>query len=210
MANLSQFAFLLTLLPNIEQLALPNRWNSQSVYLPCYAAPNVIPDIEKSVPALVSLIVTQANDVESIPGTAPLRKLRTLLPTADVDHQSGVHIATIAPFLALDSMRDVRHERAVCDEVVGRNLADDNYGISVLDFQREGLYPVLGRHIETLSLTDAVMVGSACDHFFQDMHNLKVLTIDYNMKDEIGWDWNIDVGANSSKELPVHDRVPGL
>lgn len=57
---------------------------------------------QKGVAALTCLLVTRANDVAGIEGDQPLRRLRTLHPTKNVDSQSGMELDPIAPFLALE------------------------------------------------------------------------------------------------------------
>ncbi|VUC37536.1 unnamed protein product [Clonostachys rosea] len=183
-------AFLLSLLPNLESLALPHEWRASSVITrPDEWEPT--DDIQKGVQELIHLLVTRANDTEHVKGDQPLRKLRSLHPTKDVDTQFGTDMTSIAPFLALDSLREVRHDSGVCNQVEDQAGENDNEGLpaTVLDFQAQGRYQVLGRNIETAIFQDVVISGEACGALFRDMHNLKTLDVEYNMKDEIGYDW---------------------
>jgi hypothetical protein len=59
--------------------------------------------------------------------------------------------------------------------------------MSVLDFQAQGKYQVLGRNLETAVFQDVVISDEACGALFRHMHKLKVLHVEYNMKDEIGY-----------------------
>ncbi|CAH0056843.1 unnamed protein product [Clonostachys solani] len=183
-------AFLLSLLPNLESLTLPGEWRPASVFTqPDDWEP--VDDIQKGVQDLINLLVTRANDTENVMGDQPLRKLHSLHPTKNVDTQFGTNISSIAPFLALDSLREVHHDSGVCDLVEHKPKKKNNGGLSVaiLDFQARGRYQVLGRNLETAVFEDVVISGEACEPLFRDMHNLKVLDVEYNMKDEIGYDW---------------------
>ena len=58
-------------------------------------------------------------------------------------------------------------------------------------------YPFLGKNIEYLELSDYVMQPTACNLVLKDMESLKTLDFQYSMKDEYGYEWDIDgfVGA---------------
>ncbi|CAG9955330.1 unnamed protein product [Clonostachys rosea f. rosea IK726] len=195
-------AFLLSLLPNLESLTLPKEWRPSSVFsLPDDWEP--VNDIQKGVQDLVNLLVIRANDTEKVVGDQPLRKLHSLHPTKNVDTQFGTDIVTIAPFLALDSLREVHHDSGVCNQV-GYLLTKNRKGVSsmsVLDFQAQGKYQVLGRNLETAVFQDVVISDEACGALFRHMHKLKVLHVEYNMKDEIGYDWEPEKFLSSLMSL---------
>lgn len=103
--------FLLTLLPNIETLALGNRWSQfsdvETVLVPEEGTRNS-DEISRSAPELMELIIKRAND-ETLRGQS-LAKLRILYPTRDIEPQGGDDMVTVMPFLALNSLREFHHE----------------------------------------------------------------------------------------------------
>jgi hypothetical protein len=157
-------AFLFTLLPNIASLTLSKEWGRKSVE----------PGLEPGVPRLMELLVARANDDHL--KDQPLQKLRVLHSTADVDRQAGTELVTIAPFLALNSLRKASHSAGV---LIEESSCWSSYG-------------PIGKHLEILHLDDCVVNGERSALLFKDMSSLRVLTFEYNMKDEIGYEWNIN------------------
>lgn len=109
-------AFLLSLLPNIESLALSGYWVLNTVTEdPHVYYTNYDDEDERDqdlrtdalIQDLVKLLVDRAND-EGLHGQ-PLSKLHTLYPTRDIDTQYGHDMRTIFPLLSLKSLRKVYH-----------------------------------------------------------------------------------------------------
>lgn len=267
--------FFLTLLPNIETLTLGEHWfrthSFETVLAPTEAERRswaASDEISRSAPELMELIIKRAND-ETLQGQA-LAKLRTLNPTRDVDHQTGVEAIAAIPFLALNSMREFYHasgkalvnvkpERDYCcnfhipgaddyqhdsgsddgneevdeDEAGSKqndedqNEEDDEGGDDESNDEDEDnnddddddddcdsdsneprrkredptyhdrsdhfmhpKYPVLGRNVEQVILSDIVLFEDTCYTMFRDMKKLKRLEIHYSGKDEFGTEFD--------------------
>ena len=86
--------FLLTLLPNVETLSLPARWN----YL------NDLGPAADSVWNVLDIITQRAN--EDIKGTASLAHLSTLGPATNLGHENRHFMQDMAPFLSIRSVRN--------------------------------------------------------------------------------------------------------
>ncbi|CEJ80067.1 hypothetical protein VHEMI00272 [[Torrubiella] hemipterigena] len=110
--------FLLSLLPNLESIALSGDWVVGT------AAPDIrhrwhepanaqLDRFESGTRDLMALLVERAND-ETLVGE-PLSKLRVLHPMRDVDTQFGVDMIAVLPFLALKSLREVHYAYGYCD-----------------------------------------------------------------------------------------------
>lgn len=116
--------FLLTLLPNLESLALYADWTTQTVVPDPERVPDAAGDDEtyqfdRHIHDLISLLIERANDETRI--NQPLSKLRVLHPTYNIIEQCGENMLTIVPFLALKSLREARHEHACCEIEKGNN-----------------------------------------------------------------------------------------
>ncbi|KAK8044232.1 F-box protein [Apiospora rasikravindrae] len=217
-------AFLLSLLPNLESLALGNEWWDGDRH-PRPASlgleGGLYGDRPSAASDLLHLLVTRANDDGGLEADqdCPLRKLRILRPIYDVDEQYGASLEGIAPFLALNSLREVQYKHGVLDSVARIKGETDLVGIVdqegkqdgenrdggqyekedeivavrlVLPVQVTGRYAVLGPNLEILILDDTVVSAEAAGLLFKDMHHLKVLELYYSMKDEIGWEWDVN------------------
>lgn len=170
-------AFLLSLLNNIESWLLPLEWHENFAEDEEWTGAEE--QFNRSPLALVHLLTTRANDVEL--KDQPLQKLRIIYPTPGVDTQFGVGMENIFMFLTLDSMRELQH-------VLG--VYDPGY-----EHVKNGLpwyYSSLGRQLEVIKLKDCVMNHHGAALFFKDMKHLRVLELEYSMKDEIGYGWHAD------------------
>lgn len=165
--------FLMTLLVNVESLTLPGSWSSANAE-PRENREEGVESYQYGVSQLMQLLVQLANDGTS--RDSPLKKLRKLNPSQDPDSQFGIEMISIAPFLSLESMRQVHHTS-------GRY---ECFGSEPL---WETMYPAIGPNIESLELYDYVIDDKASKTFFKDMKKLKIFKMEYNMKDEIGTDW---------------------
>ncbi|KAH8884419.1 hypothetical protein GQ53DRAFT_810949 [Thozetella sp. PMI_491] len=173
-------AFLLSLLPNIESLTLSKEWRAASaVTMLPQEWEEDLDDLDQTVPLFVQSVITRANDNAS--ENQPLQKLRILHPTQDIETQFGTRLASIFPFLALDSLREAYHSS-------GKYQPDHDDIENGVCSQ----YPTIGRQLEVVELTDCVMNAEGCRAFFKGMQNLKTLTFEYATKDEIGYYWDID------------------
>lgn len=169
-------AFLLTLLVNVESLVLPSRWGPSCVE-PAEALGGDLDKVQRGVADLIQLLVARANN--SNLKEQPLQKLRVLYRTPDVDTQYGIGMLSIAPFLALDSLREVYHESGVHES---------------FDMSRGGWdrYPILGRNIEVMQLDDYVVDNKASQTLFKNMTKLRDFRFQYQMKDDIGDLWEAE------------------
>ncbi|OAQ62803.1 F-box domain-containing protein [Pochonia chlamydosporia 170] len=160
--------FLLSLLPNVESLILPE------IRHECLDTGGEEGEFNRSVHDLLHLLVTRANDAKL--DDQPLQKLHTILPTPNILEQSGVNMEIILPFLALNSLREVYHECGV-------------YEPSHDDCTH---YPTLGKQVEVMKLKDYVITSGGAAVLFKNMQRLRVLELEYSMKDEIGYGWEIN------------------
>lgn len=106
--------FLLSLLPNLETLAVSRTWGLTTVAADPEEDEYEFDDattqarqLLRLVWKLVDLLVDRAKN-HTLAGQ-PLSKLHTLYPTRDVDTQLGHDIISIFPFLALESLRHAYH-----------------------------------------------------------------------------------------------------
>lgn len=125
--------FLLSLLPNIESLALSGFWAISNVTKDPEVGYDDYDDEEEGDQArrnnalvrdLVKLLVDRANDEEL--SDQPLSKLHTLHPTRDIDQQYGDDIVTIFPLLSLKSLRRVYHVDGTLDLQLDDNDEAEN------------------------------------------------------------------------------------
>lgn len=103
-------AFLLSLLPNLESLALLWHWTSVTVDPVIDALEEELGEPGHEMSQLVQSLVSRANDKKL--ADQPLSRLRVLQPTdPDVatSWQLGINLTTIMPFLSLRSLREVSH-----------------------------------------------------------------------------------------------------
>lgn len=170
-------AFLMSLLVNVESLILPGVWTSANAE-PLSHREEDLDHVQSEVSQLMQLLVKLANDGTTHPW--PLKKLQKLLPSRDPDGQMGMDMLAIAPFLSLESMRDVRHAS-------GKYICYPNAPLW------DTMYPVIGPNIVSLDLIDYVIDDDASATFFKDMGELKILKMEYNMKDEIGDEWGAGI-----------------
>jgi hypothetical protein len=167
-----QTAFLLTFLTDVESLILPPQWKDYVVM-----GHETDEDVGKHrVSDLIQQLSLNANDPSL--ENQPLQRLRVLHPTPDANTQDGEYMEAIIPFLALDSLREVYYNYGVYEP-----RGDDYYEAFSLR------YPVLGRNVEVLTLGDSVMSDDGADKLFKDMHRLRRFDFEYNLKDELGYDW---------------------
>lgn len=165
--------FLMSLLVNVESLILPGSWSSVNAE-PRLDRQGGVEPYQYQVSQLMQLLVNLAND-----GTTrewPLKRLRKLHPTCGPDTQFGEEMISIAPFLSLESMREVNH-------------ASGTYLCCGGEPSWDTMYPAIGPNIESLELLDYAIDDEASKTFFRDMKKLKVFKMEYNMKDEIGTEW---------------------
>lgn len=125
--------FLLSLLPNLESLALCSQWATQTVLSEIdskWRQPDADTParFEHGVQDLVALLVERAND-ETLVGE-PLSNLRVLHPMGDPDHQFGQNMMALVPFLALKSLREVHFTYGFFEK---RDMQDGEPGFKVIE-----------------------------------------------------------------------------
>ncbi|KAJ6789596.1 hypothetical protein PWT90_09061 [Aphanocladium album] len=157
--------FLMSLLVNVESLILPDNWCKESLFTDPESATH-------PVTALMQLLVMRANDASL--KSQPLQRLRAILPTKDVDEQHGTDIERLFPLLALDSMRELSH----------------SYGVCMMDQSINAPFTTLCRNVETIKLEDYVVDGQCARFLFKNARKLRVLEMDYSMKDETGYQFD--------------------
>ncbi|KAK8078986.1 Cys/Met metabolism- pyridoxal phosphate-dependent enzyme [Apiospora phragmitis] len=189
-------AFLLSLLPNLESLALSEEWGEQNVT----CRNPTMPGADDVVPNLLHLHVTRANDVGKVAADqdCPLRKPRKLRPTRDVDSQFGTDLEAIAPFLALNSIREVRFDKVVLESavyvkdetnLVGNDDEDKHDGedeiVTIRPKNKKlflaNLADAVGQHLEYLALAARILGDHAKlllpeDDDLEDLHGFQALT----------------------------------
>lgn len=93
-------AFLLTLLPNVTELSLPQRWE---MFGDGEVGRNP-PTSPWKMSAILDAVVIRANDPSD--STAGLSKLNTLLPSTGWGYENRWTLSTFTPFLSIKSMRN--------------------------------------------------------------------------------------------------------
>ncbi|KAK3190628.1 hypothetical protein K4F52_003319 [Lecanicillium sp. MT-2017a] len=172
-------AFLLTLLPNVESLALPREWHIATAtgdHTKVWHR-ETLNATNKSASALVSLLVMRANDPNM--SYQPLQKLHTINPTENIDTEYETHMEMIFPFLALKSLRKVWHNAAQYKP------SNDAYAAGHC-----AEFPTLGINVESMTLDDYAVSGKGARVLFKDMHSLRELNLEYITKEEIGASFN--------------------
>lgn len=176
-------ALLLTLLPNVESLTLPASWKRYNVNFISadeqdYEG-NTPTDCQRACSALMYEVIQRAKNKDL--QDQSLAKLQKILSTEDIDTQFGEDMVTIAPFLALSSLREVHHASCI---VLDGELGTKKSAWYVY-FQRDG---PLDSNLEVLDLKDYAIDAEAASVLLKHMHKLRVFNLEYNMKDEIAGD----------------------
>lgn len=178
--NAAEFSipFLASLLVNVETLTLPDNWCDSSIFKGRLEEDEDENEGEKHpVTALLQLLVARANDTRLT--DQPLQRLRTIKPTYELIEQNGTHMERLFPFMALDALREVHHYCGSCD-----NVRASNKGMP---------FPTLGRHLEVLKLDSYVLDAHSIEVLFAHMQRLRVLELEYSMKDELGYEFVADI-----------------
>lgn len=123
-------ALLLTLLPNVSELALPKRWVADAEDEP----PTSAPQNPLAISSLVDLIVSRANDPSE--PTAGLSRLTTILPSTAWGYDNRWALALFQPFLSIRTVRTFVAGScvAVDDQYTGNPFPDpkhDSFGQSL-------------------------------------------------------------------------------
>lgn len=167
-------AFLLTLLTNVESLALPQGWRGPSHFQEMATRAERLCDVA----TLIQRLIKHANNAEL--DDQPLQKLRMLYPTRNIDAQIGVNMDTIFPFLGLDSLREAHHESGIHEPSYEQEMSS-YYGPHNFTF---------GKNLEVLKLRDYVLNEHGANRVFKDMHRLWSLDFEYSKKSVSIFDWH--------------------
>ena len=161
--------FLLTLLPNVEKVSLSENCRDQPFP---DNPPEGTPDIWK----LLDVIPRLANTNDA---TASLSKLKVIEPTPFAGYECRYAMQTMAPLLAINSMR----------EFYGGSLIAVNDNYTGKDFDPR--YATLGANLETVELAGCCMTARQCAKFTRGMKNLKSFKLAYEVKwHGCGHDWS--------------------
>ena len=157
-------AFLLTLLPNVRELALPVWWGEQS-------------DDICEVLDLLDTIPKMANQAQN--STASLSKLTTLKPMLGTGYEARAALQTMTPFLAIHSVR----------EFYGGSLIAVDDGYTGYPFHTR--YDTFGDNLEVVELAGSLMTPEECVKFTKRMSRLKTFRLSYECKwHGCGHDWS--------------------
>ncbi|XWW98022.1 hypothetical protein V2A60_006018 [Cordyceps javanica] len=161
--------FLVSLLTHVETLILPEEWCDFDVL--------ILPDSKHPVAAMMQLLVTRANDRTL--KDQPLQRLRAIYPAREIGEQFGTEMELIFPFMALDSLRELRLWRGHCQYEEEQNEATP--------------FKPLGRNLEVIKLRDYVINGGSAGFLFEHIQNLRIFEMEYSTKDEIGYAFDADL-----------------
>ena len=163
--------FLLTLLPNVEKLSLPEHCRDQAIP---GKPPEGTPDIWK----VLDVVPRLANTNAAI-GTASLSKLKVLEPTASTGYECRYAMQTMTPFLAINSMR----------KFYGGSLIAVNDSYTGKSFDPR--YDTLGSNLEVVELAGCCMTACECAKLTKGMRCLKSFSLSYETKwHGCGHDWS--------------------
>jgi hypothetical protein len=163
---LHSLVLLLTLLPNVTEIALPKYFGSTPGP---ESAPN---DIWK----LYDLIVQKANSTGI---EASLARLQKICPSTYTGYEERNALANYAPFMSIASVTAVHEGSCIA-------LAD---GYTGLPFWRR--YDSFGTNLEILELAGCIIGGNEMRDILENCARLRVLRISHETKwHGCGWEWN--------------------
>jgi hypothetical protein len=169
---------LLSLLPNVTEIALPKEWEqleSNRRYLQRRT------EIPWNMWPLLEAIVKRANDPSD--SSAGLSKLASLLPSAAWGYENRWKLSTFTPFLSITSLR--RFCAGSCRAI------DDGYTGAAFNIPE---YKSFGMGLEVVELAGAVVDGRELLKFLPRLPRLKTFRLSYETKWH-GCGHNYDAGA---------------
>ncbi|OGM44675.1 hypothetical protein ABOM_007457 [Aspergillus bombycis] len=178
--------FLLTLLPQVREIALHPRWDEVS------------PDDERLWPVL-SLITHRANHKEKFPD-APLSLLSVVQPSRDMGYEEKSRLTPFVPLLTIHSVSEVN----LCSCV----FKDDGY----TGYAFDPLVECYSANLRKLSIESSVAGVEELSQLLSRIPNLETFEFSHETKwHGCGYNWNVgafldtvqDICAKTLKELSV-------
>lgn len=155
-------AFLLTLLPNIKSVALPQLWKPDG-----------------STERLLQAVVEKARQPSVALNNASLAGLTTLETSVSLVQRQGLVLYKITPLLALPRLRSFHGPRSVADVAIGQEAS-----------YVHSLQPSIGMAMETAHLLSCTLDGATMEYFLRCTPCLKTLVYSHTSKD-VAAPWNI-------------------
>ena len=155
-------AFLLTLLPNVETLILPQYWKPLD-----------------ATNKLITAVVHKTKQAHSLCDRPSLAQITRFEPYVSLVPQDRFDLSLASPFLALPRLRSFRGPSCV--------IINDNHK-SIIP---EGLLHGLGETLESISLVACHMDDMGIAEFLKDTKRLKSLRYSHSIKNNVGpqsWD----------------------
>ncbi|KAE8403670.1 hypothetical protein BDV37DRAFT_249571 [Aspergillus pseudonomiae] len=178
--------FLLTLLPQVREIALHPRWDE------------VCPGNER-LWSVLSLITYRANHQKEFPDT-PLSMLSIVQPSQDMGYEEKLQLTSFVPFLTIKSVSEVNLGSCV--------FKDDGY----TGYAFDPLVECYSANLRKLSIESSVAGVEELSQLLSRIPNLEIFEFSHETKwHGCGYNWNVgafldtvqDVCGKTLKELSV-------